>query len=510
MATLLASFGCVMLIFGLFALFVGASPMMVAMHLGGGGLLLSIAGIQSWSRLPEILGSQPRRGGVHVLLQTGILCLIAGLLAFLSVRHPVHWDLTEARVHTLAAGTRTVLDQIPEDGHVEIYAFFASGTEEAARPQLEQYTYASPRVKLRFFDPNQRPDLATRFDIRSEGVVIVCDGPCATASGTVRVTEVSEQQLTRAIRGAISTRKKVYFVTGHGEGSAFDEEVDGFSRMRLGLEDENIGVAEVLLANEPEVPADADCIVIGGPTHSFFERELAMLDAYVRGGGRLLVLVDPFVESNLEDTLGGWGIELGDDIVVEEQLQLFAGPQLGVQPIVTRYGEHPITEALGAEPTMFTLARSVRAVDDLGGFVELATTGATAWAETNIDAFAERREVQLDEAVDRPGPISLAVARTFAAEEDPGDPEGRLVVIGDADFARNRYVAEFFNADFFLNVVNWLIGEEEFITIERSMPRASSVGMTLETFASFRFAALFLFPEAILLAGILGWWRRRT
>jgi len=83
-------------------------------------------------------------------------------------------------------------------------------------------------------------------------------------------------------------------------------------------------------------------------------------------------------------------------------------------------------------------------------------------------------------------------------------------VIGDADFARNRYVAEFFNADFFLNVVNWLIGEEDFITIERSLPRASSVGMTLETFANFRFAALFLFPEAILLTGILGWWRRRT
>lgn len=83
-------------------------------------------------------------------------------------------------------------------------------------------------------------------------------------------------------------------------------------------------------------------------------------------------------------------------------------------------------------------------------------------------------------------------------------------MIGDADFARNRYVAEFFNADFFLNAIDWLVGEESFITIDRKLPRASSVSMTREAFANLRFALLFLLPEAILVAGILGWWRRRT
>ena len=214
------------------------------------------------------------------------------------------------------------------------------------------------------------------------------------------------------------------------------------------------------------------------------------------------------MHTNLEETLRDWGVELGNDIVVEEQLQLFAGPQLGVQPVVTRYGSHPITDELGSEPTMFTMARSVRSLDDSDGIVELATTGPTSWAETDIDAFVERREVQLDDSVDREGPIALAAARTFDTEDESA--EGRLVVIGDADFVRNRYVAEFFNADFFLNAVNWLVGEEGFITIDRKLPRASSVSMTLDTFANFRFASLFLLPEAILLVGILGWWRRRT
>ena len=507
MGVLLGSVGCVVLIFGLFAVFIAASPLVVYLHVGAGVVLLGLAALRSWSALPEILGSEPRRAGLNVMVQTLLLCTSAGLLAFLSVRHPLHWDLTEAQVHTLTRGTQTVLDQIPEGG-VTIYAFFTSGGEEAAKPQLDQYAYASERVSLHFFDPNRRPDLAARFDIRSDGVVIVCSGACETATGTVRISEVSEEQITRAIRGAISSTKKVYFVTGHGEASPFDEEVDGFSRIRVSLEDENIEALEVLLANEPEVPTDADAVVIAGPTHSLFERELSLLDTYLLGGGRLLVLADPLVQSNLEETLSSWGVELGDDIVVEEQLQLFAGPQLGVQPVVTRYGSHPITDELGSEPTIFTLARSVRAADESDGVVELATTGATSWAETDIDAFVDRREVHLDADVDRSGPIALAAARTFDVEGEAA--EGRLVVIGDADFARNRYVAEFFNADFFLNTINWLVGEENFITIDRKLPRASSVSMTREAFANLRFALLFLLPEAILVAGILGWWRRRT
>ena len=507
MGPLFASVGSVVLLFGLLGLFIAASPLVVYLHLGAGAVLLGLAVLRSWSALPEILGSEARRGGMNVIVQTVLLCAISGLLAFLSLRHPVHWDLTDAQVHTLTDGTRTVLGQIPASG-VTIYAFFTSGGEEAAKPQLEQYAYSSERISLKFFDPNRRPDLAARFEIRSDGVVIVCGGPCESASGTVRVTGVSEQQITRAIRGAISSKKKVYFVTGHGEAGPFDEEVEGFSRIRVSLEDENIEALEVLLANEPEVPRDADAVVIGGPTHSFFERELSMLDTYLRGGGRLLVLADPLVHTNLEETLRDWGVELGNDIVVEEQLQLFAGPQLGVQPVVTRYGSHPITDELESEPTMFTMARSVRSLDDSDGIVELATTGPTSWAESDIDAFVERREVQLDESVDREGPIALAVARTFDTEDESA--EGRLVVIGDADFVRNRYVAEFFNADCFLTAVNWLVGEEGFITIDRKLPRASSVSMTLDTFANFRFASLFLLPEAILLVGILGWWRRRT
>ena len=103
-------------------------------------------------------------------------------------------------------------------------------------------------------------------------------------------------------------------------------------------------------------------------------------------------------------------------------------------------------------------------------------------------SFTAEGRVGLDpEGEDRPGPVALAVAREFEAPDDPNDAgAGRLVVVGDADFARNRHIAEVFNVDLFLNMANWLVGEEEFITIERKRPRASRVVMTHEPLSGLR------------------------
>jgi ABC-type uncharacterized transport system involved in gliding motility auxiliary subunit len=132
-------------------------------------------------------------------------------------------------------------------------------------------------------------------------------------------------------------------------------------------------------------------------------------------------------------------------------------------------------------------------------------------------------EIAVDPRKDRKGPIPLAVARTFKTEEAPQPPieghppvampkpkrEGRLVVVGDADFAQNRYVAEGANSDLFLNMVTWLVGQENFITIDRKLPRASRVRMTEANMKLFSYLGLFLVPEGLLLLGVWNWWRRR-
>jgi ABC-type uncharacterized transport system involved in gliding motility auxiliary subunit len=511
METLLAILGTVLTVFGLFGLFAAASPPIVAAHLLIGLGLLAYAGLRSARGIAERMGSSTARGGANVLVQTVILLAIAGVLAWLSVRHPVHWDWTEAGQHSLTQGTLDALGAIPEDGLVEVYAFYSRGAEGPARRELDKYEYASPRVKVKYIAPNERPDLAQKFQIANkEGVIVVCDGPCETAKGTVKAVDASEQSLTRAVRQAVSAKKKIYFLKGHGEASPSDEKATGASAVRGGLEDENVTVAELLLANEKEVPADASAVVIAGPNHQVSERELELLDAYLQKGGSVLVLVDPAVDTNLEGQLAKWGVGVDPEIVVEQQLQLFAGPSLGVQPVVQTYGAHPITDKLAGQPTVFRIARPVRKVEGSDvTLTELATTSPQSWGESDVKGLLASEPVGLDPAKDRPGPIALGVAREFPAGEG-GKRGGRLVVFGDSDFMRNRYVTQFYNGDLFLNAASWLTGSEEFATIERKTPRVASVNLTLEQFADFRFLALFALPEAILLLGVVTWWRRRT
>ena len=134
--------------------------------------------------------------------------------------------------------------------------------------------------------------LAWKFQIASkEGMVVVCNGPCETAKGTVKAVDVSEQSLTRAIRQAVSSKKKVYFVQGHGEVDPDESKGSGGSGVKGGLEDENATVAKLVLASEEDVPVDADALIIAGPT-SVPTASSTLLDAYLKRGGSFL-MVDP-------------------------------------------------------------------------------------------------------------------------------------------------------------------------------------------------------------------------
>lgn len=502
--------GVILLFFAALALLGGALPWLGYLHGALGLACLSFGLYTGFSDLRSAVSARGASRGGNALVQSIAVVVILAAVGFLSVRYDKQWDWTEAEMHTLTAGTREVLEQIPEDQSIEIYAFYVKGSEDEARGNLERYAYESDRVNFTVVDPNRRPELAQRFEVRANGVVLVCAGACETAKGSVRVEAVNEEELTKAIRSVISEQRKVYFLTGHGEGAHDDPEAAGYLRASEALEAENLVVESLLLANSPGVPDDADAVIVAGPTHSILQRELDALDTYLRGGGSVAILADPLLITNLETRVRDWGVELGTDVIIDETVDLFRGPQLGVLAIGVEYAEHPITEELGGNAvTQFRLARSVSAAGE-AELVELARTGAQSWAETDLAMYTEEGKVSLQPEQDRVGPVALAAARTFPGAGDAEGDEGRLVVVGDADFGRNQYISRAYNADFFLNIANWLVHEEQFITIDRKRPRISLAEMTATQFSTFQYVSIFFLPEAILLVGIAIWWRRRS
>jgi len=60
----------------------------------------------------------------------------------------------------------------------------------------------------------------------------------------------------------------------------------------------------------------------------------------------------------------------------------------------------------------------------------------------------------------------VAVIKPAAASGAAPAKDGRIAVFGDSDFASNRYYNLSANANFALNVANWLTEEADLISIQ--------------------------------------------
>jgi ABC-type uncharacterized transport system involved in gliding motility auxiliary subunit len=532
-SSLLAALGLVGIVFGLLhfglALFgAGFSPLWVGANLVGGVVLLAAAAAMNLDGLRERMRSgEARRAGRYgtsAILSTALLLAILALAALLSTRYHRRFDWSEAGVHSLSDQSQKLLGSLGQD--VEVVAFYAPLDVKPVRDLLDRYAYASPRFKVSYVDPNERPELLAKYEIASEklgnGLVRIGLG-----EESVEVSEVTEETVTNAmVKLSRTGEKKVYFVEGHGE-AAIDGEAgaakDGYERAADALRNENYTVEKLLLAAKGEVPADADAVVVAGATRPFLAAERAALRGYLERGGAVLALVDPRAQTDFIDDLRAWGVNLGEDIIVDQQLALLGR---ATTPFAGGYDKaHAITKDL-RDTTIFETARSVRAGGDGGGaFTELVFTGETSWAETDLERFFGEGKAELDDA-DLRGPVSIAVAGTLslggaapaAAEGDPtaGDAEkkpepkqARLAVFGDSDFASNELIEAYRNRDLFVNTVNWLIGDVEAISIRPARSRASRFELSAEQFLTIRALSLFVLPEAIAIVGVLAWWSRR-
>jgi ABC-type uncharacterized transport system involved in gliding motility auxiliary subunit len=531
-ASLLGGLGAVAVVFAVVSF--------VIQLLSGGGLLLqrdlafSVANLvvglvliavsfgTNLERIRERMQSgEARRAGKYgtsAILGTALGIALLALLAFLGARYHKSWDWTEAKSHSLTDQTKKVLAGL--DQPVKVTALFAQIAAAEAKDLLGRYEEAAPqKLEVEFVDPQAQPGRLAELGIeagRLEGGLL----HVAIGKESVEVKDVTEVALTQAIvKLTRQEQKKVYFLDGHNERPIEGEkaaEGDGMKDAAEALRNENYQVETLLLAAKGEVPADASVVIAGGPTRPLHESEHAALARYLERGGALFVMLDPRAGTDLGDDLAKWGVQVGDDVIVDRVQGLFGRP---TTPFAAEYGDHDITRELG-DATLFHVARSVLPSDGAKGAVSpIVRTGEQSWAERDMDRLLTKGEAEYNDGADLKGPVSLAVAGTLelgappapAAEgETPPVPKSaRIVVMGDSDFASNALVREFRNKDLFVNAVNWLLGDVEAISVRPGQPRASRLQLSSEQFLEIRYLALFVMPELIALIGVVAWWQRR-
>ncbi len=442
-----------------------------------------------------------RKRRLELLVHHGLFVVLvvaaATLLAYLAREYRYEHDLTRAHRNTLSAATIEVLKQL--DGPVTITAYAVARdargdnvhrrVEELVRP----YQREKADIKLVLVDPREQPQAAEQAGVRGSLELFV-----EYRKRSERLTEFNEQAFANALmRLARGAERVVMWLDGHGE-----RRLSGMANHELGefgrfLEQKGFRLSSVNLALAQEVPDNAALLVIASPQIDLLPGEVKKIHRYVAAGGNLLWLIDPEPLRGLAPLAELLGLVLTPGMVTDpDAAKLDASPTLAV---AANYGRHPVTDGFNLI-TVFPQARQIGAIENeawrVRPLVEVAPRGCVK---------AGKSDGRCDKSRDTPGPITVAAS----FERAVGDKQQRVVVVGNGSFLSNAFVGNGGNRGLGANMINWLSGDENLITIQPKSSADTRIDIDQATLFFIAFVFLFLLPIAFVITGAAIWWRRR-
>jgi ABC-type uncharacterized transport system involved in gliding motility auxiliary subunit len=464
-----------------------------------GGILVLLWIVLDFRGIIGYFSKRSSKLGTNTTILVAAVLAILVFMNYLGNRHRTTFDLTSEKLFTLSDQTRKIVRSLKTD--VDILCFDKSTDQQlrSIRDQMSEYQSLSRHIHFRVVDPQEQPELAKQYGVARMGQVIVVSGPHIQ-----RLEETGEQDFASAILKVTSAEvKTVCFVEGHGEKSTSGSNGAGLSAVADELKKENYQVKSVNLVTSNGVPSDCTVLVEAGPAQGLFPQEAQMIEKYLDGGGKAMLLLDPGVDAKLDDVLKSWNINDSDDYVIDASGvgRLFGASP--AYPLVMDYGASPITRDFERSMTFFPLARTVSIADRAKTDPESIELLKTSEASFTVPKLSQT--VKFDPATDQRGPLSLGVS----AEKKSGNADARLVVIGNSVFATNQWVGQQRNGDLFFNAVNWLSEEESLISIRPKSPANRRVTLTAAQQKMLSWFNMLLLPLFVILAGVYIWVKRR-
>ena len=498
------------------------------------------------------------RAGVSVAAILMGAALLFGI-NYLGSRHWGRLDWTKTRLYSLSETTTKIARGLTKPVRITVFMTDRSRLYSPVRELLNRYRVLSPRIEIEYLDPQKNPAraqaLVQEFGIRQNTVVFRSGdrkkyveedklaeydyaGGMPNAAPNIKAFK-GEEAFTSAILAVTEDRPpRIYFSAGHGEpGLDSVERGRGFAELKQMLERDNVTVGSWDSLGKGTVPPDADVVVVAGPRTAFLEPETAALEQYLAGGGSVMFLLDPVLPAagsppadyGLGRILAAQGVRMGLDIVVDPAN---AVPLVGAETLIAnRYGSHPSVRPLADQqlPIIFTLARSVARVEPPPPGVT-----ATMLVETTPEGWGETGLARLDEQIakdpsDNQGPVGLAFACAPADSDAPAagakpatSPAAakvaplpaatktrKVVVVGNSRFAANGSVGTAGNANFFVNSVHWLTGQERRMGIAPKTLEQASLSLTQSQVRRIGLFTTLGMPALAVLLGVWVWYRRR-
>ena len=435
-------------------------------------------------------------GGLNVAVSFLLAGILAGMVNYVAWLHPVRVDVSAFGGDPLEVKVQQILKTVKSPVRLTLLAPSGDSLATTARREVEKYRHVHPSLDVEIVDQGndlgRARELVSQYKVRESPVLVVACGPRykvlslqameRTEGGNLRVGQRGstfaarlEAEMGTALRFVSrEAAPVVYFLTGHDErGIADFAEYRGYSELAGIVRERYAEIRPLLLEASAPVPADCAALVVAGPARGLAAWEVAKIRDYLGRNGRLMMLLDSGLVTGLEPLLEDWGVQLGQDRVIDAQAATLlpvgrdraSALGLGEVPVI-RYGKHPITDGLDGLVSTFVLPRSVEPLAGSNGVgslndqadkprvVPLAFSSGKSWAEGD----ANQNPPQYNEGYDRRGPVSLAVCveKGVPSEITMDIKPVRLVVFGDSQFAANRCLSGG-NETVFVNALEWLL-----------------------------------------------------
>lgn len=427
---------------------------------------------------------------------------LVGLVGYLSHEFHVARDITQSSRNTLTEGSVNVLKQMKGPVNISVYASNDDAYRKGIVDFVSRYQRAKPDITFKFVNPAENPKQAQEAGVRAEGEFIVE----YKSKNEHLLPPIVEQDMTNLlVRLSREKSRNVMFLDGHGE-----RRLNGLKNFDLGefgkqLEKKGFKLSNPDLTLSPDVPSNGAMLVIASPQVDIPEIEVNKIKKYIADGGNLFWLIDQDAMHNLGPIAEQLGLQLTPGIVVDPMAAQYGGDYK--MAFAVQYGDHPITQSFSLR-TLFPLARQIDSNGQDRGWTvsHLVDVAATGWLETSPIEGTPK----FDAKTDIGGPINIAIALERKIE----NKDQRVVVVGSGSFLANTFVGNGGNLDLGINMVNWLAGDDNLITIQ---PRPlKDVNITIPSDPTSKLTAIAIFfgfrlglPIILLITGVVIWLKRR-
>jgi ABC-type uncharacterized transport system involved in gliding motility auxiliary subunit len=455
----------------------------------------------------QFLKARQTKYAAYAATYIAVVLAILATVNVLANRYDKSFDATSNKRYSLSDQTVKIVKGLKQDATITY--FDRPRGFQPAKDQLDLYSNLSPKIHVKYVDPDKDPMVARAAGFKSNATAIVQVG-----FNKNEAKSVTEEEITGAlIRDLKNTTRTVCFVTGSGEHQIDDSGRNGYSRLKDLLGKDNYSAKSIDLMQKAEVPGDCTVLVAAGPRGDYQQPEVDAIKKFVEDGGRALFLLDPPLKMGrseiadndaLSAVLQDWGVTVDKDLILDLNPigQLFGlGPQVA---LVSSYDSHPIVSEMKGTTTGFPLSRSIDVKSASKTTVKkLFSSSESSLATSKLNSPS----VDPSDPKNKKGPMTVAAAGTYNTGKE--NSQGRFVVIGSSDWAANSFINFNGNRDLALNAMNWLSSDEDLISIRPKEPDDRRITMTNAQFRWVLISSQFILPLIVIFAGVSVWWRRR-